>query len=168
LGPDVTATLHLGVNDVPYAGEPRKPRAQAKKGKANRPVKVANGQQTTGDVATWLENKYHIMEAFFESYSGEATDAIAHSVASAIEALLTGAPMEGLNPFAGAESELQEAFKIFLESAEIETLGIPGVPTKAALDGVNHRLKSKQGGRRPSFIDTGQYEAAFRAWVDQE
>jgi len=48
----------------------------------------------------------------------------------------------------------------------METLGYPGVPTRAALMGVNSRLKKRRGKRRPSFRDTGLYQASFMAWVD--
>ena len=56
--------------------------------------------------------------------------------------------------------------KQFISSGEMEKLGYPGVPTKAALMGVNHRLKKKRGPRRVSFIDTGQYQANLTNWVE--
>ena len=34
-----------------------------------------------------------------------------------------------------------------------------------ALDGISRRFKNKKGPPRPSFIDTGTYQAAMRAWV---
>jgi len=50
---------------------------------------------------------------------------------------------------------------------EVEKLGIPGVPTKAALRGVNHRLKHpyRRRGARPSFVDTSLYMSSFKAWA---
>jgi hypothetical protein len=52
---------------------------------------------------------------------------------------------------------------------EIESMGLRGVPTKAALKGINHRLRHpyrKSNPRRPSFVDTGLYVASFRAWME--
>jgi hypothetical protein len=43
--------------------------------------------------------------------------------------------------------------------------GMPGVPTRRALDGISKRLKNKKGDPRASFVDTGTYQAAMRAWV---
>ena len=36
---------------------------------------------------------------------------------------------------------------------------------RRALDGISRRFKNKKGPPRPSFIDTGTYQAAMRAWV---
>jgi len=167
----MTITLHLGVQDVPYAWAPAKPRAaKPPRGKAVKMVKEEGSQHaTTGAVAEWLENKYHIMEIFFNMYDVEIVKAVEHSYVGAIENLFAGgAGAVSTNPLASAEAELEESFKYFLESEEMADLGVPGVPTQAALDGVNHRLKIKKGERRPSFIDTGLYQANFRAWFDQE
>ena len=159
----MTLTLNLGVADIPYtyvtAGAP--------------PV-------TTGDVAGWLENKYHVMEIFAEEVGSEAiARAFERSAGLALEAVLSGAPVGSVTPYASAETEIEEAFRQFLSLGIMEGLGYPGVPTQAALDGVSHRFKSKlnrvsrkqraagvtKGVRRPSFIDTGAYEQSFRAWV---
>ena len=79
---------------------------------------------------------------------------------------MMGAPVDAGSPFAAGESQIENRFKQFLSLREVEKLGIPGVPTKAALAGVSHRFKGKKGGRRPSFIDTGLYQASFKAWID--
>jgi len=50
----------------------------------------------------------------------------------------------------------------------MDQLGYPGIPTGAAEAGVNHRLLhpyAKDNPERPSFIDTGQYQADFKSWV---
>lgn len=141
--------LHLGVIDLPYPAD-------------------AEGL-TTGDVAEILEDKYHPMEVFFELHGQEIADALANGMEGALESLLMGAPPQAIARAAeGALSGVQAQFKTFLSSREMEGLGIPGVPTKAALDGVNHRLKKRKGAPRPSFIDTGLYQSSFRAWMSED
>ena len=48
-------TFHLGVIDVPYEDE----------------------NTTTGDVAEYLEEKYQIMQTFFDRYSNDIADLMA-------------------------------------------------------------------------------------------
>ena len=152
----MTVSLHLGVVDMPYAHDPK--------------------GTSTGDVAEILEARYHVMEVFFELHRNEIAADMEKSVAGAIDTLMAGAPPQNASPFAGAESGIERRFKDFLLTREIETLGIPGVPTQAALDGVSHRFKNpryvRKGKklvkrpRRPSFIDTGLYETAMKAWFE--
>lgn len=147
-------TLHLGVIDIPYSQAPR-PRQRR-----------SASNVTTGDVATFLENRYHIMEVFYEEH---ADDVIApemeKSVAGAITSLLAGAPVT-LDPFGSAVSKIEDAFKQFLSTGEMERLGYPGVPTQAALRGVSHRFAHPYARRaaRVSFVDTGLYQDTFKAW----
>lgn len=163
-------TLNLGVIDLPYANPPKRTRTpKAKKGKANKPIKLkaASGTQTTGDVAEYLEKDYGVMQTFYDAKEEQIAKAFESSVASALENLMLGSPAIG-NPFAEAQDEIEAMFKHFLSSQEVEHAGIPGVPTQAAQNGVNHRLKhpyAKGNPRRPSFIDTGLYMANFKAWV---
>ena len=151
--------LHLGVIDVPYVQAPPKP------GRGRR-RKVTAGTVTTGDVATWLENKYHVMEIYVETHlDDQIVPAIEDSLQGALENVLMGAPLT-VDPFGAAAAAVEDGFKKFLSASEIETLGYPGIPTQAALKGVNPRLKLKRGPRRPSFIATGLYQASEKAWVD--
>lgn len=151
--------LHLGVIDIPYAQAPR--RNQRKAGSA--------GTQTTGDVAGWLENRYHVMEIFFESRRDEIAGDLESSLAGALEsALMGGGSLTTIDPTGAAATSIEDRFKKFLSLKEIEQLGVPGVPTMAAQMGVNHRLKNPYRRRapRPSFIDTGLFEASFKVWAD--
>jgi hypothetical protein len=135
-----------------------------------------NDGESLGDVAEILEGRYHVMEVFYELHQADIAADMERSVAGALESMMQGAPMDNANPFGRAESEIEKRFKEFLSLREIETLGIPGVPTQAALDGVNHRMKNprfvKKGKkmvrrpRRPSFIDTGLYQANMKAWFE--
>ena len=136
--------LHLGVIDYPHGND---------------------GSITTGDLAEILESKYHPMEIYYEEHQNEIAKDLADSVAGAIESLMLGAP-PSLDPFGEANTNIANGFKRFIAEGELEKLGYPGVPTQAALDGVNHRLKIKRGPRRPSLIDTSQYVDSAVAWVE--
>lgn len=160
--------LHLGVIDQPYTSydggkKAANPKRRGKKAKPPAPAKTSR-QVSTAQVARWLEDRYHVMEVFYESDGGVA-DILADSVRDALEDILMGAPV-GASPFLAGTSEIQARFKKFISSAAMESMGIPGVPTKAAMLGMQSRFKGKRGPRRPSFRDTGLYQASFMAWVD--
>lgn len=145
--------LHLGVLDVGY-------------GQARKTVKVA--VETTGQVAEWLERKYHIFEHFWEMHGQKIADALAQSLADSIADIAMGAPVPG-NPLQAAGQDIETMFRQFLSRQELDSLGYPGIPTLAAQKGVNHRLKhpyAKGNPPRPSFIDTGLYQASFKVWMD--
>lgn len=164
-------TLRLGVIDVPYANEAQHEKIpQAEKGKANKPLKpkTEGGTQTTGDVAEILEAKYHIMDTFAFARLPDIAKELEQSIAGSLETLMMGGHPNS-NPFKSAESAITAMFKQFLATADIEHMGIEGVPTQAAKNGVNHRLKhpyAKSNPRRASFIDTGLYSQSFVAWIE--
>jgi hypothetical protein len=56
----IVITLHLGVIDIPYEDE----------------------DTTTGDVAEYLEEKYQIMQTFFDRYSNEIIGFMADDLAA--------------------------------------------------------------------------------------
>jgi hypothetical protein len=148
--------LHLGVVDLPYT----------------------ESGQTTGEVAEILEGKYKVMESYFEAHKSQITKSMENAVQGAIENLLLGAPIS--SPYSAAESFIDKDFRKFLSMSEIENIGIPGVPTQAALDGVSHRFKNPKytyvgkgknrtkvkRPRRPSFIDTGLYQSSMKSWFE--
>jgi hypothetical protein len=138
-------TLNLGVVDVPYSN--------------------AKGV-TTGDVAGFLENRYHVMEIFYEINQEKIAASLADSVAGALESVLMGGPADSAAAFAAGTSVIEAAFKDFLSLDVMASLGYPGVPTAAALAGVSPRFKNGKGPPRPSFISSGLYEASFRAWIE--
>lgn len=167
--------LHLGVIDIPYGDLTEAPalkvqRAVAKPSKGGRraPKKPKKAEDhsaaTTYEVAVKLEAKYHIMEEFFGLYEKPIEGHVEQGLGDAIEAIGMGAPTT-LDPYGAATSLIEKDFRFFLDRSELAFL-VPGVPTLAAQRGVNHRLKLKQGPPRPSFIDTGLYQASFKAWVD--
>ena len=138
-------TLHLGVVDVPYADK---------------------SGTSTGDVAGYLEQRYNVMRHFFELNDEKIAAKLADSLAGQLENLLAGAPAEGVQPYAEAESAIDAEFRQFLALDVLASYGYPGIPTKAALAGENLRLKSKKGAARPSFIASSLYQMSFRSWVE--
>lgn len=133
-------TFHLGVIDIPYEDE----------------------DTTTGDVAEYLEEKYQIMQTFFDRYGNDIADLMSKDLAASLENMFAGAP-PAQDPLAESMSKVHNLFVAFLDNQEMN--GMPGVPTRRALDGISKRLKNKKGDPRASFIDTGTYQAAMRAWV---
>jgi hypothetical protein len=164
--------LILGVADIPYSRRPTS-RPVAKPRKRNKPLKQrgsagsAGSTTTTGDVAEILESKYGVMQAFADLYQPEIVSALESSVAGALESLQMGAPAT-INPYGSGLSTIEQDFRSMLDRRMLDGL-IPGVPTKAAERGINHRLKRpyvKSNPARPSFLDTGTYSANFRAWIE--
>lgn len=139
--------LVLGVIDVPYD---------------NRGGETV----TTANVATWLENKYHVMETYATLHREDIERELVNSMEGALEDLFAGAPMK--DPYQEAMQNVKAGFGQFLMTAEIESMGVPGVPTGAAIKRRSLRFKDKKSnGFRPSFVDTSTYELSFRAWVKQ-
>ncbi|MBA8062399.1 hypothetical protein HV077_08315 [Citrobacter freundii] len=133
-------TFHLGVIDIPYEDE----------------------NITTGDVAEYLEEKYQIMQTFFDRYGNDIADLMSKDLAANLENMLAGAPPLR-DPLAESMSRVHDLFVAFLDNEEMN--GMSGVPTRRALLGISKRFKNKKGDPRASFIDTGNYQAAMRAWV---
>jgi hypothetical protein len=166
--------LHLGVIDMPYSN-PNKGYKKHKSHKRNEALKSEEQKiETTGSVAEDLEVRYHIMAIFFAWKQNKIADSMAETMAHALESVLMGGPVQEKpsSLLGSTESMIDTEFKQFLSSQEAEVVltsfGIDGVPTKAALDGINHRFKNPITGiRRPSFIDTGLYQATFKSWFDE-
>lgn len=153
-------TMHFGVIDQPYSN------AKYMKG-------VKPSQATTGQVAKWLEDDYHIMQLFWERFgSGGGADGnkipqmLLDSMAKTIRTLAvsTKAPRD-INPFAGALSGIETLFKHELDKVPSQFLKGPGIPTKRSVIGYSNRFKRRRGPPRPSFIDTGLYQTSFKAWM---
>lgn len=161
--------LILGVVDIPYTNSRSLPTPKAIAKARKKPPRPAVGSVstvTTGDVAEILEKKYHIMEVFVDRHEEQIGDILANSLAGELENVLMGAPPAN-DPFGGATSKIEAEFRAFLDRDEMAEASVPGVPTKAARMGVNHRLKKKRGAPRPSFVDTGLYQASMAAWVEK-
>jgi len=150
--------LILGVVNIPYGDTPSKRKKNKKAG------------VTTLSVAEILEEKYHIMQHFWDKRGDKIADDLAKSYLNALKSRMMGAPTT-LDPAGSALSQTSTMFDKFISNREIEKMGIAGVPTKAAKRGVNHRLAhpfAKDNPRRPSFDDTGLYKSSFRAWLEEK
>ncbi len=102
------------------------------------------------------------MQTFFDRHGQDIAALMADDLAGGLENMLAGAPTPR-DPFAESMSRVHDLFVAFLDNEEMN--GIDGVPTRRALLGISKRFKNKKGNPRPSFIDTGTYQAAMRAWV---
>lgn len=148
--------LNLGVIDQPYSEE----------------------AETTGDVAQKLEKEYGLMAKFIELHEKEILDSVLKSLEKSTNQISKGLidPLT-FNAFGATESKIEHMFKLWL-TTQVESSGIAGVPTKAALEGRSHRMKYRGGKwvkrkkkefgvRRQSFIDTGLYESSFKCWTSK-
>ena len=107
------------------------------------------------------------MEVYFQLNEKPIVADLTAKLQSSLDRVMMGGPIP-TNPFAGATDKIETGFKKFLSNQEMEQIGYPGVPTMAALKGVNPRLAhpyAKGNPRRPSFIATGQYMTNFKAWI---
>lgn len=140
-------TLHLGVIDVAYTGPDAKPGV------------------TTGDVATFIEDEYHVMRVFLEMYEEQIGELLANDIAGEIESLAQGKPVGRLSVDVSM-GKIGELFRDFLDAREWKQTSAQVVA--AADEGVSHRKKrpyAAENPARPEFVDTGLYQASFRAWV---
>ena len=138
-------TLHLGVVDVAYKAE--------------------GSMTTTGEVAGYLEDKYHVMETFLELHGEDIADGVAKQLMGLMANAKAGAPLVvGTVEF----GKVQQQFANYLESSEWERTS--GQTIMAAKMGIRHSKKwvySNARGPRPAFIDTGLYKASMRAWIQR-
>lgn len=134
--------LSLGVVDVSYSDPD------------------AKGAVTTGEVAEFLENKYHVMRVFYELHEKEIGQQIGVAVVERMESALQGNPMQSGDV---KIDDLKKMFRRYLDAGEWERTS--GQTIAAAKQGVSHRKKSKKRGQRVAFIDTGLYQSSFEAWL---
>ncbi len=160
------ATLTFGVVDVAYVGADEK-------------------ATTTGDVAEYLEEDFHVMAVFFEAKKNKILELVNDQLGFQIEAMMQGAfRPHGDRIFL---PEVESLFRDFVTTREIET--ITG-QTEAARLGVSHRFKDANNrtvspqaivsgkskasrteavaarAPRASFVDTGLYVASFKSWLN--
>jgi hypothetical protein len=139
-------TIKLGVWDVPYE----------------------DGGKTTGDIADILEAEYHVMEHFVQMHGQEIVDGFTASMLTGLEDLLSGDAASS-EPFLDAQNKTYDLFQTFIDAREMDGLGYPGIPTEAAMKGVNHRLLhpyAKGNPVRPSMKDTGTYMQSFGTEIE--
>ncbi|MDN7611266.1 hypothetical protein [Burkholderia cepacia] len=128
----------------------------------------AGAAVNTAEVARILEDEYGVMQTFVDLHRDDITASLAQAVADSLDDQMMGLPGSG-DVYQEAMEEIQSAFRLFLDNEEYPAQAFPQVPTQAALDGVNHRLKhpyAQDNLPRPSFVDTGLFQASFRAWPE--
>jgi hypothetical protein len=161
--------LVLGVIEVSYsdAGKktPRK-RRHNKKGRSTGDSEPKDGGPvTTVMVARILEEKYGVMQAFYNDTQDNILGEVIHSLEGALEDIYSGSPVK--DPYAEATQNIDAGFRQWLMQGEIESMGISGVPTQASIE--RRSLRFKEGvasGPRPSFVDTSLYELSFRSTIE--
>jgi hypothetical protein len=151
--------LMLGVVDVAYSD--------------------GDGAKTTGDVAGYLEDEYHVMRSFLETYEDKIGEFLADAMVGEIESLAQGKPVTifgkdvdthlGDRVIAGqsVNGKIEEAFRDYLDAREWQQLS--GQKIEAADAGVNTRKKrptASTNKARAAFVATGLYSASFRAWTE--
>jgi hypothetical protein len=151
-------TLNLGVVDVAYSD--------------------GDGAKTTGDVAGFIESEYHVMRTFLELHEGEIGEFLADAMAGEIESLAQGKPLvtfgsrdvtthlgDRVIEGQSVNGRIEEAFRDFLDDGEWQR--VSGQSIDAAEQGVSQRKKQpdKKRTARAAFVDTGLYQASFRAWL---
>jgi hypothetical protein len=165
----VSIKLHLGVADIPYGSAYQAATSRRPGPRPGPAQQIAMNRTTTGDVAQILERRYHIMEKYAELRADFIREQVLEAMHDKLERLHMGRGSAGgplLEP--SDLGAIQQDFQRMLDIRAFDNL-IHGVPTAAAEAGVNHRLKrpyARSNPARPSFIDTGLYQANFRVWSD--
>lgn len=166
-------TLHFGVVDIPYVSTftPQQKR-QLRWRMRKKPWQSLGVAVTTGDVAGWLEERYHVFETFWNMNHDFIIGELGGSIQDKIENVLMGKPgaNEAGRPLfePGDLSTVEDRFRRAIDNKEFDGW-IKGVPTLASLQGVNHRLKRPYAlgnPPRPSFLDTGLYRQSAKVWVE--
>ena len=145
-------TLQLGVLDVAYSD-----------------AQGGDGTTTTGDVAEILEDRYQVMQTFFDLKGQVIAQFLADAMGVQIQNMMRGEAAP--NPLYGAEQKIEHAFRSFIFANEMQkiSLALTGTPlSAAALRGVNRRKKqpfSKKNRARPAFVDSGLYVQSFRCRI---
>ncbi len=153
------ATLCLGVVDVAYTD--------------------GDKSTTTGDVAEYIEDEFHVMRTFLEMYEDQIGEWLVDAISGDIESIAQGRPVTIASklldtnlagqPISGTSinGKIEDAFRNYLDLREWKRAS--GVAVAAADAGVNHRKKRAYVNTNPAraeFVDTGLYQAAFRAWIE--
>lgn len=132
-------------------------------------VYYPDGRMTTTDVANILEDEYHIVEHFRDFHKVRIEEILHQAL---VDQMDTGAVKADLH-------KIEDLFKEFLNSRDIERLGIPGVPSRVSrrtikVGGYMRKGSPVRGYRRlggslrPSFIHSGLYRDSFRAWLEKD
>jgi hypothetical protein len=122
---------------------------------------------TARDVAKVLEERYKIVETFYQLEEEFITELLEESFAEEIENVMMERRVSRKGLSDKSTDKIQAKFIDNLRRRRYDGM-IPGVPTLASVRGVSHLYAQPyaQRGSRPSFIDTGNYANSFRVWVE--
>ncbi len=170
---DYILKLVLGFDDTPYADRYSEKSPLTATVKKRRPKVMSKPQEAYGEgksareVAKELEDKYKIVETFYDMEEDFIVSLIEDVMADEIEEIMTmGVPSKkGIS--SSDTDKIEKKFRQSLTSQAYDGV-IPGVPTLASQRGVSHLRQHPYAGRgsRPSFVDTGLYMRSFKAWVE--
>jgi len=132
------------------------------------------GGITSHGLGKILEEKYTLFSSYVEMHHKDIENELCQAIVGAFETYqATGYIAK--QPFDAAGQELTLGLKQFIYKEELAGK-VAGVPTQAALEGVTTRKvgrgkrakfkRVKTGVRRPSFIDSGIFEASTKVWVE--
>lgn len=138
-------TLHLGVVDVGYTDD--------------------QGATTTGDVAQYLEDRYHIMRSFVELNEHFIARQLVDQVAGAIESIAQGNRLPQLN-WKPSMAKVEERFRDFIAAGELQAMLPASQQVSEDTLKTSSRTKTQKIQKpRQAFVDTGLFVASFRCWV---
>lgn len=144
-------------------------------------VPEPQGDITSYDLGMILENKYGLFSNFYKYHEKDILKDIDDTFSKAIDSVMNGDTRSAVGSIFGVNERITDKLHKFITDREIEQMGIPGVPTEAALLGLSLRTKGNkrigkakkgvkykqvQGPRRPSFIYSGVFEASLKAWLE--
>ena len=150
-------------------------------------IVVPEPNENGKDIDSWqlgveLETRYGLFSNFYKLHQKDINTDIENALNLATKALIEGkTPERAMAYFSSAGDAITHKLHNFISLREIENMGIPGVPTQAALEGLTLRTKTgkvikrvrkgmkyKQviGERRPSFMYSGVFESSLKAWIE--
>jgi len=149
-------------------------------------IEVPEIEGTTYTVGKDLEERYGLFSMFYNAHQQEIADLIAKDAAIGLEMMEKNMDVSVKSVFAVSGQTITDKMHDFLTTQEVERVagryGEQGIPTKAALEGINSRTvngrtpkkirkgqkfkKVVTGIRRPSFIDTGIFENSLKGWIE--
>ncbi len=115
------------------------------------------------------------MRVFLEQNETKIGDWLVDAMKGELENMMAGKPLASVNVDLGTKlgkrsisgvsinGKIEERFRDYLALGEWQQTS--GQRIAAAERGRTLRRKSKKGPKRVAFIDTGLFQAAFRAWV---
>lgn len=127
-----------------------------------------------------LEEKYTLFSSYVDMHKKDIEHELCEALVGAFETYQATGHI-AKQPFDAAGQELSLGLKKFIYEEELAGK-VSGVPTQAALEGISTRTmngkvpkkvrggqkfkKVRTGVRRPSFIDTGIFEASTKVWIE--